>query len=150
MERVDVVCVIGGVWNMVVLPVCLLVCTTHPPPHPPTPTQALTHPPTHPHTPTQTNKDVLINAATGSGKTLCYLAPIIDRMASLEPRITRKDGTLCLIVAPTRELVLQIQAVMALLLRRFAFLVGGVGEWDGGGGVMVCLGVCVLGMCVCM
>ena len=71
----------------------------------------------------QAGGDVLVNAATGSGKTLAYLAPIVDRLAAQRPRVSRDDGTRCLVVAPTRELVLQIQAVLAMLLKRFAYLV---------------------------
>lgn len=74
----------------------------------------------------QAGRDVLVSAATGSGKTLAYLAPIVDRLAAQQPRVTREAGTRCLVIAPTRELVLQIQAVLAMLLKRFAYLVRSV------------------------
>lgn len=94
-------------------------------------TGLLTHVPKHTHMYNhclhdlvlQAGGDVLVNAATGSGKTLAYLAPIVDRLAAERPRIGRQDGTRCLIVAPTRELVLQIQAVLGMLLKRFVYVV---------------------------
>jgi hypothetical protein len=35
----------------------------------------------------------LVNAATGTGKTVAYLAPIIHHLQSYEKRIQRSDGT---------------------------------------------------------
>lgn len=35
----------------------------------------------------------LVNAATGTGKTIAYLAPIIHHLQKLDPRIQRSDGT---------------------------------------------------------
>lgn len=35
----------------------------------------------------------LVNAATGTGKTIAYLAPIIHHLQKYEPRIQRVDGT---------------------------------------------------------
>jgi ATP-dependent RNA helicase DDX31/DBP7 len=70
-------------------------------------------------------KDALVNAPTGSGKTLSYLAPIMHDLASIEPRITRADGTLALIICPTRELCLQVVDTLTLLSRRFFWIVPG-------------------------
>lgn len=39
-------------------------------------------------------RDVLVNSGTGSGKTMVYLAPIINALQSYEPRLTRSEGTL--------------------------------------------------------
>lgn len=47
-------------------------------------------------------KDLFIKAPTGSGKTLAYLIPSINRVAQTE------QNTKVLIIAPTRELALQI------------------------------------------
>jgi ATP-dependent RNA helicase DDX31/DBP7 len=52
-------------------------------------------------------RDVLVRAPTGSGKTLAYLAPIVHSLAAVQPRVARSDGTLALVIAPTRELVMQ-------------------------------------------
>lgn len=35
----------------------------------------------------------LVNAATGTGKTIAYLAPIVHHLQSYENRIQRADGT---------------------------------------------------------
>lgn len=35
----------------------------------------------------------LVNAATGTGKTVAYLAPIIHHMQQCDPRVQRSDGT---------------------------------------------------------
>ncbi|RMZ57417.1 hypothetical protein APUTEX25_004251 [Auxenochlorella protothecoides] len=69
-------------------------------------------------------QDVLANAPTGSGKTLAYLAPIVSELARRAQRVTREQGTLALVVCPTRELALQVENVLGALLRRFFWLVG--------------------------
>ncbi|KAI6197135.1 hypothetical protein M3Y94_01188800 [Aphelenchoides besseyi] len=53
-------------------------------------------------------RDVAISAPTGSGKTLCYLIPILNQLC-VEP----VDHLSALIVAPTRSLVRQIAAEFA-------------------------------------
>eukprot|EP01037_Dinobryon_pediforme_P039370 gene39370-47927_t len=47
---------------------------------------------------------VLVKSQTGSGKTLAYLLPVMQELMTLDPAIQRADGTLALVVAPTREL----------------------------------------------
>lgn len=37
--------------------------------------------------------DRLVNAATGTGKTVAYLAPVIHQLQKSDPRIQRTDGT---------------------------------------------------------
>ena len=44
-------------------------------------------------------------------------------MQGLEPRINRADGTFAVIIAPTRELCIQIQDVLCNILRRYFWLV---------------------------
>ncbi|XP_074599427.1 ATP-dependent DNA helicase DDX31 isoform X1 [Brevipalpus obovatus] len=70
-------------------------------------------------------KDVLIKSATGSGKTLAYLVPIIQRLREIEPKISRSDGIHCLIIVPTRELVLQCFQTVSTLCQSAAWLVPG-------------------------
>ncbi|GEJ57427.1 DEAD/DEAH box helicase [Anaeromyxobacter diazotrophicus] len=61
----------------------------------PTPIQAGAIPPA------LEGRDVIGTAATGTGKTAAFLLPIIERLAG-------KPGTRALVLAPTRELALQI------------------------------------------
>ncbi|KNE54112.1 hypothetical protein AMAG_00115 [Allomyces macrogynus ATCC 38327] len=56
-------------------------------------------------------RDVLACAPTGSGKTLAYVLPIVHQL--VEPS---KEGVRALIVAPTRELVLQIEREVGKLV----------------------------------
>ncbi|KAK9826780.1 hypothetical protein WJX81_008505 [Elliptochloris bilobata] len=70
-------------------------------------------------------RDALVSAPTGSGKTLAYLAPIVHDLQGLEPRVARGEGTYALVLVPTRELCLQVTDVLAMLLRRYHWLVGG-------------------------
>jgi ATP-dependent RNA helicase RhlE len=84
----------------------------------PTPIQAQAIPPA------LAGRDVIGTAATGTGKTAAFLLPIIDRLAG-------RPGTRALVLAPTRELALQIAGE----LERFgsgrhvrgAVIIGGVG-----------------------
>ncbi|KAI1878960.1 hypothetical protein JX265_003137 [Neoarthrinium moseri] len=61
------------------------------------------------------SKDVVVEAVTGSGKTLSYLIPIINRLLRLEP--TKNRHVAAVIVSPTRELASQIFKVLTDLLR---------------------------------
>ena len=72
---------------------------------------------------TQAGRDALAKAPTGSGKTLAYLAAIIHDLQSQEPHLSRAEGSYAIIMAPTRELCIQICDVLTLILRRFIWLV---------------------------
>ncbi|WWC59585.1 uncharacterized protein I303_102142 [Kwoniella dejecticola CBS 10117] len=63
-------------------------------------------------------RDVLIQAQTGSGKTLSYLLPIVQTLLPLSKLsyIDRSIGTLAIILAPTRELAQQISKVVEQLI----------------------------------
>lgn len=50
-------------------------------------------------------KDLLVNAATGSGKTAAFLLPTLQRLLMNQ---APKEGTRCLVLVPTRELARQI------------------------------------------
>jgi ATP-dependent RNA helicase RhlE len=69
-------------------------------------------------------RDVIGTAATGTGKTAAFLLPIIERLAG-------KTGTRALVLAPTRELALQIGEELERFGRarhvRGAVVIGGVG-----------------------
>ena len=56
-------------------------------------------------------KDLLMRAPTGTGKTLAYLAPIVDTLAAQTPRVSRGEGCHALVITPTRELTLQVRRV---------------------------------------
>lgn len=64
------------------------------------------------------NRDILIQAQTGSGKTLTYLLPIVQSLLPLceESFIDRSVGTLAIVLAPTRELARQIYEVLEKLV----------------------------------
>uniref|UniRef100_A0ACD5XFS9 Uncharacterized protein n=1 Tax=Avena sativa TaxID=4498 RepID=A0ACD5XFS9_AVESA len=54
-------------------------------------------------------RDVIGIAETGSGKTLSYILPGLVHVGA-QPRLEQGDGPIVLILAPTRELAVQIQA----------------------------------------
>lgn len=68
---------------------------------------------------------VLVNAVTGSGKTVAYLAPVIHHLQEYAPKIDRSDGTFALVLVPTRELCLQVYEILQNLLHRFHWIVPG-------------------------
>ncbi len=84
----------------------------------PTPIQAQAIPPA------VAGRDVIGTAATGTGKTAAFLLPIIERLAG-------KAGTRALVLAPTRELALQIGEELERFGHsqhvRGAVVIGGVG-----------------------
>lgn len=61
-----------------------------------------------------TGRDVLGRGRTGSGKTYAFLLPVVSRLAST-PTERRPGKPRALILAPTRELVAQIDAALAPL-----------------------------------
>lgn len=70
----------------------------------PTPVQQLTLPSA------LEKRDLIIQAQTGSGKTLAFMLPLLSALRQLETE-TRLNFTFGLIIAPTRELALQIADV---------------------------------------
>jgi ATP-dependent RNA helicase DeaD len=68
-------------------------------------------------------KDLVGQSATGSGKTLSYVIPIVERLAR-DKRVTQ-----ALVLVPTRELAVQVNTVLSQLASRrrlsTALLVGG-------------------------
>lgn len=73
--------------------------------------------------------DVAVSAATGSGKTIAYLLPMIEAMKADPGSHGRLRG---LVVVPTRELVMQVAAVAESLAKGSSLKVGissGVGRF---------------------
>ncbi|KAL3817032.1 hypothetical protein ACHAXA_002944 [Cyclostephanos tholiformis] len=61
-------------------------------------------------------KDILARARTGTGKTLAFLVPVVERILS-NPTFLPGKAISCLVIAPTRELTIQIgQEAESLLL----------------------------------
>uniref|UniRef100_A0A6A7FXL9 ATP-dependent RNA helicase n=2 Tax=Hirondellea gigas TaxID=1518452 RepID=A0A6A7FXL9_9CRUS len=69
-------------------------------------------------------RDVLIRSQTGSGKTLAYLIPMVQKLRNKS--VERSQGTKALILAPTRELSLQIFLVLESLLRAYHWMIPGI------------------------
>ena len=73
--------------------------------------------------------DVAVSAATGSGKTIAYLLPMIEALKKTSGSLERLRG---LVVVPTRELVMQVAAVAESLAKGSSLKVGissGVGRF---------------------
>ena len=72
-------------------------------------------------------KDVLATAQTGTGKTLAFLIPIIERLLQ-----ERTPGVAALVLVPTRELAMQVveqyNALRGKQLTPAALVVGGLAE----------------------
>jgi len=71
-------------------------------------------------------KDALVKSQTGSGKTLTYALPIMQKLGERTPRIQRSDGCFALIIVPTRELAVQSYEWFQKLCRAFIWLVPGM------------------------
>ncbi|KAI9036297.1 ATP-dependent RNA helicase SPB4 [Aspergillus affinis] len=61
------------------------------------------------------HKDVVVEAVTGSGKTLSFLIPVVEKLLRLEEPI-KKHHIGAIVISPTRELALQIYNVLKSLL----------------------------------
>ena len=77
--------------------------------------------------------DAFIRAETGSGKTLTYLLPIVQRILGLSSshspsalKLGRTSGLYAVILAPTRDLARQIHMVLTKLLVPYPYLVAGL------------------------
>ncbi|CRL03596.1 CLUMA_CG016211, isoform A [Clunio marinus] len=70
-------------------------------------------------------KDLLIRSPTGSGKTLSYALPIVEKLHKMEPKLTRGDGIHAIVIVPTRELAVQTYELFMKLVRPFRWLVPG-------------------------
>ncbi|RMZ82610.1 hypothetical protein DV738_g1670, partial [Chaetothyriales sp. CBS 135597] len=61
------------------------------------------------------HKDVVVEAVTGSGKTLSFLIPVVERLLRIDEPIP-KHHVGAIIISPTRELASQIHSVLLSLL----------------------------------
>lgn len=61
-----------------------------------------------------TGKDLIGAAKTGSGKTLAFLVPVVELLHKAS--FTTRNGTGCIVIAPTRELAMQIYGVLQELI----------------------------------
>jgi ATP-dependent RNA helicase DDX55/SPB4 len=61
------------------------------------------------------HKDVVVEAVTGSGKTLSFLIPVIEQILRCEEPV-KKHHIAAIILSPTRELAVQIHKVLLSLL----------------------------------
>lgn len=88
----------------------------------PTPVQAGAIPPA------LEGRDVLATASTGTGKTLSYLAPIMELLQKIEPA----RGAQVLVLLPTRELAMQVETAFRSIRpngkMQAALVVGGMHE----------------------
>ena len=77
-----------------------------------------------------TGKDVVATAQTGTGKTLAFLVPVIERLTA--QGANKKPEVAALVLSPTRELAMQIHEVFGVLAGagglRSALVVGGLSE----------------------
>ena len=87
----------------------------------PTPVQAATIP----HA--IEGKDILATAQTGTGKTLAFLIPVMERLLA-----KKSPGIAALVLVPTRELAMQVvdqyNALRGKQLPQAALVVGGLAE----------------------
>ena len=76
--------------------------------------------------------DLIGIAQTGTGKTAAFTLPILTKLAAQVPAPGQRRGTRVLVIAPTRELVLQIEENVKIYAKHLPLTVatvfGGVGE----------------------
>lgn len=69
--------------------------------------------------------DLIVSSKTGSGKTLTYLVPILNNIASAMSRDALKSVQMSLILLPTRELAIQVQNVLKAVVKQLEILFPG-------------------------
>ena len=77
------------------------------------------------------DRDLLVSAQTGSGKTVAFGIALATTLLGEEERFGRADAPLALIIAPTRELAIQVQRELTWLYAKTgAKIVACVGGMD--------------------
>ena len=71
------------------------------------------------------NKNLIVQAPTGSGKTLCYLIPLANILNNLTVRHNNVKKIYGIILVPTRELCLQIHELANMFQIDNKIFVGG-------------------------
>jgi ATP-dependent RNA helicase DeaD len=75
-------------------------------------------------------RDLVVSAQTGSGKTVAFGLAFADQVLGEDGRVRRASGPLALVIAPTRELALQVSRELEWLYKtagaRIATCVGGM------------------------
>lgn len=51
---------------------------------------------------------------------------VLWHLQARQPRVSRADGTFAVVLAPTRELAIQISDVLGAILKRYVYLVSGM------------------------
>jgi ATP-dependent RNA helicase RhlE len=75
-------------------------------------------------------RDLLAGAQTGTGKTAAFVLPMLQRLSASQPRDGARPRIRALILAPTRELAIQVEEsvrVYGANTRRSTTIYGGVG-----------------------
>jgi ATP-dependent RNA helicase RhlE len=75
-------------------------------------------------------RDVLAGAQTGTGKTAAFVLPMLQRLAATQPRNGQRPRIRALILAPTRELTMQVEESVRIYgggRTRSTAIFGGVG-----------------------
>lgn len=76
------------------------------------------------------NKNLIVQAPTGSGKTLCYLIPLANILNNLTLQHSDVKKIYGIILVPTRELCLQIHELANMLQINNTVFIGGDNELD--------------------
>ena len=82
--------------------------------------------------PDAVGRDLLVSAQTGSGKTVAYGMALADPLLRGEPRFEPSRKPLALVIAPTRELAMQVRGELSWLYAETgARIVSCIGGMDG-------------------
>ncbi|XP_073322787.1 ATP-dependent DNA helicase DDX31 [Pagrus major] len=71
-------------------------------------------------------RDAVVRSQTGSGKTLSYAVPVVQSLQAVQPKVSRSDGPLAVVIVPTRELAQQTFQTFQKLVKPFTWIVPGV------------------------
>lgn len=71
-------------------------------------------------------KDAMIKSPTGSGKTMCYAIPVVNKLSAVNPPVERSHGPYAVVLLPTRELALQVYNVFQDLCKSAINIVPGL------------------------